>query len=182
MVFTNVCRGLFEAHKLIFSFLIASSINKQSKKIEETVWSLFLRGCGVYESPEPVPNPDPAIFNEATWDFVQYISKNLPKFEGFDQHVSKNWVFWQKYITSEDPYLEQPPSPYQELFDNFDKLMLIKIFRPEKLMFGFSNYVEDNIGKFYLEIPQINMNQIYEDSDVSTPIIFVLSSGADPTQ
>ena len=29
-IFTNVCRGLFEAHKLIFSFLIASSINKQN--------------------------------------------------------------------------------------------------------------------------------------------------------
>jgi len=27
-IFINVCRGLFEAHKLIFSFLIASSINK----------------------------------------------------------------------------------------------------------------------------------------------------------
>ena len=28
VVFTNVCRGLFEDHKLIFSFLIATAINK----------------------------------------------------------------------------------------------------------------------------------------------------------
>ena len=28
VLYTNVCRGLFEAHKLIFSFLIATSINK----------------------------------------------------------------------------------------------------------------------------------------------------------
>jgi dynein heavy chain len=48
-------------------------------------------------------------------------------------------------------------------------------------MFGFSNYVENKIGKFYLEIPTINMSEIYLDSDVKTPIIFVLSSGADPT-
>ena len=48
-------------------------------------------------------------------------------------------------------------------------------------MFGFSNYVENKIVKFYLEIPTINMSEIYLDSDVKTPIIFVLSSGADPT-
>jgi len=49
-------------------------------------------------------------------------------------------------------------------------------------MFGFSNYVECKIGNYYLEIPTINMSEIYLDSDVKTPIIFVLSSGADPTQ
>ena len=27
-MYSNVCRGLFEKHKKIFSFLIASSINK----------------------------------------------------------------------------------------------------------------------------------------------------------
>jgi dynein heavy chain len=49
-------------------------------------------------------------------------------------------------------------------------------------MFGIANYVEKKIGKFYLEIPSINMADVYKDSDVKTPIIFVLSSGADPTQ
>lgn len=33
-----------------------------------------------------------------------------------------------------------------------------------------------------MEIPSINMGDVYKDSDVKTPIIFVLSSGADPTQ
>lgn len=59
--------------------------------------------------------------------------------------------------------------------------MIAKLFKPEKLMFGFTHYVEHRIGKFYLEIPSINMSEIYLDSDVKTPIIYVLSSGADPT-
>lgn len=73
------------------------------------------------------------------------------------------------------------PGEYQDKFDIFEKLIVVKIFKPEKLMFGFSNYVENKIGKYYLEIPSINMNEIYIDTDVKTPIIFVLSSGADPT-
>jgi len=32
-----------------------------------------------------------------------------------------------------------------------------------------------------LESPQIKMDNIYNDSDVCTPVIFVLSTGADPT-
>jgi dynein heavy chain len=59
--------------------------------------------------------------------------------------------------------------------------MVVKIFRSEKLLFGFSHYVEHEIGKFYLEIPRIDMQEIYQDSDVRTPVIFVLSQGADPT-
>lgn len=30
VIFVNVCRGLFEKDKLIFSFLIATSINRNS--------------------------------------------------------------------------------------------------------------------------------------------------------
>lgn len=72
------------------------------------------------------------------------------------------------------------PEPFTNL-ELFERLLVVKIFRPEKLLFGFSNYVEAELGKFYLEIPRIDMQEIYSESDVKTPIIFVLSSGADPT-
>lgn len=48
-------------------------------------------------------------------------------------------------------------------------------------MFGISFYVQTNIGKFYLESPEVGMATIHADSDRKTPIIFVLSQGADPT-
>mmetsp|Transcript_28798 Transcript_28798/g.26018 ORF Transcript_28798/g.26018 Transcript_28798/m.26018 type:complete len:96 (-) Transcript_28798:842-1129(-) len=47
-VFVNVSRGLFEAHKNIFSFLISTSIKRQSKKLDEFLWNHFLRGAGVF--------------------------------------------------------------------------------------------------------------------------------------
>jgi dynein heavy chain len=46
MIFTNVSRGLFEAHKIIFSFLIITSINRNSRKVKEMHWNLLLRGAG----------------------------------------------------------------------------------------------------------------------------------------
>ncbi len=48
MLYINICRGLFEAHKLIYSFLICTSIKRKSKSINEVCWNYLLRGAGLY--------------------------------------------------------------------------------------------------------------------------------------
>jgi len=37
------------------------------------------------------------------------------------------------------------------------------------------------MGKFYVEPPSVKLDIIYKDLSVFTPLIFVLSQGADPT-
>lgn len=64
----------------------------------------------------------------------------------------------------------------------FDKLLLLKIFKPEKLMFAFQRYVLVSLGQLYAESPVATMEALFNSSDRRTPIIFVLSQGADPTQ
>lgn len=44
MIYTNVSRGLFGSDKTIFSFLICTSIIRNAKQIDETIWNIFLRG------------------------------------------------------------------------------------------------------------------------------------------
>ena len=48
-------------------------------------------------------------------------------------------------------------------------------------MFAVTNFVEKEQGRFFIESPSTALNAIYEDIDVKTPLIFVLSAGADPT-
>lgn len=73
MLYTNISRGLFEADKLIYSFLITTSIFRQAKKIDEAIWNAFLRGPSIFTSAEleekPV-NPDPEYFGPSAipWD------------------------------------------------------------------------------------------------------------------
>lgn len=42
-------------------------------------------------------------------------------------------------------------------------------------MFAFQNYVIKEAGKFYVESPSATMEIVYADTDVKTPLIFVLS-------
>ena len=65
--------------------------------------------------------------------------------------------------------------------DQFEKLLILKIFRPEKLSFAFTDYVAMELGKMYIENQATTMEIIYNDSDQKTPVIFILSQGADPT-
>ena len=44
-----------------------------------------------------------------------------------------------------------------------------------------SFYISKTIGTFYLDPPNTTIKDLWKDSDSKTPIIFVLSPGADPT-
>lgn len=49
-------------------------------------------------------------------------------------------------------------------------------------MFAFQRYVHEELGRTYAESPVATMDALFASSDCITPIIFVLSQGADPTQ
>ena len=48
--YNNICRGLFEKDKLLFSFLIASKIKQSVGEIRSHEWNFFLRGGPVEPS------------------------------------------------------------------------------------------------------------------------------------
>lgn len=60
-------------------------------------------------------------------------------------------------------------------------MLILKAFRPEKMLFAMTNYVESEQGRFFIESPSTSLDVIFGDIDVKTPLIFVLSQGADPT-
>jgi dynein heavy chain len=59
--------------------------------------------------------------------------------------------------------------------DSFERLLILKIFRPEKLLFAFTDYVKNELGQMYVEDKTVTMAGLYEDSDNKTPVIFILS-------
>ena len=73
------------------------------------------------------------------------------------------------------------PGDWSTKLSRFSQLIIIKVWRPEKLMVSFANYVKEEMGQFYIEPPPATMEVIFPDTDVKTPFIYVLSQGADPT-
>jgi len=49
------------------------------------------------------------------------------------------------------------------------------------VQYAMSQYIIKEMGKFYVESPSVSMDILYGDINTYTPLIFVLSTGADPT-
>ncbi|PSN37031.1 Dynein heavy chain 6 [Blattella germanica] len=64
--------------------------------------------------------------------------------------------------------------------DDFDKLMMLKALKEEKLVFAITEYVKDKLGQNFVESPQIALGSLYKDTSKLTPLVFVLSTGSDP--
>jgi len=91
VIYLNVCRGLFEEHKLIYSFLISSSINKKANLLLENNWSVFLRGAGIYDKSEYKDSPDINIINALSWDLACYLDCKFEKFNGLTKNIIEKW-------------------------------------------------------------------------------------------
>lgn len=187
MLYTNISRGLFEADKLIYSFLIATSILRQAEKIDTAIWNVFLRGPAIMTSTEiddQPPNPDSEFLgpSKIPWDSLYCATlRSQGQFEGLAQHVVDNWGAWKEWATAEDPYALDCPGEFPQKISFFDKLMLIKAFRPELVQQTMGAYIIKELGQFFIEPPVSTMDILYQDIDTDIPLIYVLTVGADPT-
>lgn len=59
--------------------------------------------------------------------------------------------------------------------------MLLKVLRQEKVCAGIARYVGELHGPSFQFPPPWRLEEVYPDTNCRTPIVFVLSTGADPT-
>ena len=72
------------------------------------------------------------------------------------------------------------PEVYEHRLTSFQKLMLLKVLKEEKLVGGIKEFVRKELGEKFIESPPFDLNGAFKDSTAAAPIIFVLSPGADP--
>ena len=100
--YLNICRGLFEKDKLLYSFMIASKIMLYDGLINELEWNFYLRGgLGVTEMPEQLP----AFITEKLYkDFADLSAVSPPFKNALKELVSAgNEAAWKRILESEDP-------------------------------------------------------------------------------
>ena len=77
MLYTNVCRGLFSKHKLIFSFLISTSIQRQLKVISNKSWMGLLKGAGILDEKKiPENTMTHLVPTVPQWNLLVYLDLN----------------------------------------------------------------------------------------------------------
>ena len=182
-IYSSISRGLFESDKLIFTYLIASSVKRYDGIITPHGWNLLLRGAqplSKEQEKEKPPNPLENLLQKLAYDMVYSAQVSIPAFEGIVADFKENEADWEEWATCEYPEHDLLPGEWEAKLTDFQKCILLKCFRPEKIMFAFKDYVKLHMGKFFTEGQAITMDMLFKDTDCNTPLIFILSTGADP--
>ncbi|XP_069036810.1 dynein axonemal heavy chain 3 isoform X1 [Lepisosteus oculatus] len=175
-IYNNVCRSLFEKDKLLFSLLLTVGIMKGKGKVNDAVWRFLLTGGVALDNPHP--NPAPEWLSEKSWSEIVRAS-GLDNLQGLMEHVRRNLPKWKKIYDSARPHEEQLPDEWK-LLEGMYRMIVLRCFRPDKIVPAVQEFITDNMGKTYIEPPTFDLAGSYNDSSCCAPLIFVLSPGADP--
>ncbi|XP_031754732.1 dynein heavy chain 3, axonemal [Xenopus tropicalis] len=178
-IYEHVCRSLFEKHKLLFSFLLCVGLQKNRGSVNDNEWHFLLTGGVALEIPRT--NPDPSWLKDKSWGEIQRLS-TLPLFTGLDDHICSNLAEWKKIYDSHLPNEMEWPDPWEDLLTSFQKLLLLRCIRPDKVIPAVQQFLTEKMGPNYIDPPTFDLQHSYLDSSPSTPLIFILSPGADPLE
>eukprot|EP00898_Chlorokybus_atmophyticus_P006606 jgi/Chlat1/6947/Chrsp52S06617 len=182
-IYINVCRGLFEEHKPLFSFLLCTSILRDAGTIAPVEWNFLLRGPIATGSLPPRPSSTSPWLTEAMWKGVVYLDANVSAFRGLaeDFTTSDGASRWKAFYETAEPHASPLPGDWPTRTDDFQHLCMVKVLREEKVLFGCTRYVSRNLGSSFTESPPFKLEDVFKDTTCATPVTFILSTGADPT-
>jgi dynein heavy chain, axonemal len=180
VIYLVVCRGLFQSDKKLLGFLFATAIARNNNTINTHAWNTFIRGGGVINKKNPKKNPLIGKISEVQWDLVCKIESKINNFNGIADDMINYSKTWSEYITGDIVY-SVIPNRYN-LIDTFSKILLIKVLRPEKLIYFIDIYTQEILGKEFLNASTSDIEPLFEENDKKTPILFILSQGTDPIE
>eukprot|EP00753_Platysulcus_tardus_P001935 PLAT11596.27.p1 GENE.PLAT11596.27~~PLAT11596.27.p1 ORF type:complete len:1543 (+),score=906.25 PLAT11596.27:361-4629(+) len=65
-------------------------------------------------------------------------------------------------------------------YTEFQRLIVLRCLRPDKVIPRLQQFVVSAVGEKYIDPPAFDLAGSFEDSSCTTPLIFILSSGANP--
>ena len=176
LVYVSCCRSLFEKHKLMFSFLVYSRIEAGDGNLDQAEYKFLLAGPTSVKTALAKPAD---WLPDNSWIEISNLAK-LPNFVGLDLSVIEELAVFKKIYESPQPQNEELPGEWVKL-SFYQKCLLIRAIRPDKCIPAVQNTVANAMGERFIEAPPFDLPGVFSTASCTMPIIFILSSGADPT-
>lgn len=176
-LYVNICRSLFERTKLLFSFLLCTKIELGSGKLDALEMRYLLAGNTAMSLRKPNPEGSGSWLTDKVWGEILALSE-LEGFKGFDDEFVARREEFRPIL-----YCEHAREPVYEIAPEkteFQKLLLIRALRPDDVVPNAQLWVKHEMGQRFIEPPPFDLRASYDDSNCASPLIFVLSPGADP--
>ena len=177
LLYDQVCRSLFEEHKLLFSFLITVALEEAHGNVEPSEWRFLITGQSL--TPVDQPNPAESWITKRMWAEVLSMS-SFAAWNNFAIDVKNQLKGWKAYFDCPNPQSESLPGIWNDKLNPLQKLAVLRCFRPDKVVLGIQNYIINIMGQQFIEPPPFDLPLSYVASSITSPMLFILSVGNDP--
>ena len=186
-IYNNICRSLFEKHKLLFSFILCIKILQGDNMIDNQMYRFLLSGIASNTTKD---NKEIEIKSMPTSNWLESnVWIDLNNMASLNSFHSMNFITefilhlkeWQTVFDSSEPHRVTLPHPCHNL-NPLQKLCLIRCLRRDKIELCMQNFIVSYLGDKFIQPPLFDLKACYNDSFTITPLIFILSSGSDPNK
>ncbi|XP_071945421.1 dynein axonemal heavy chain 10-like [Antedon mediterranea] len=177
-VYNYACTGLFEKHKLLFSFQMTIKLQQSEGLLPQEELDFFIKGnLSLEKSKRKCPNK---WMPEQGWEDIMQLYQIADDLKTLPDDVEKNDDIWKKWYDLDAPEQAPFPGKYKDTLNEFQRLLLLRCFRVDRVYRAITDYVTSCMGEKYVTPPVISYDAIWDQSTPFSPIVFILSPGSDP--
>ncbi|KAL0211729.1 hypothetical protein RCL1_005355 [Eukaryota sp. TZLM3-RCL] len=179
IVYAYVSRYLFGDHKILFVLLLALKVELESSKISPLEFGAMIKGGAALDIKQVRAKPVTWL-SDSSWLNVIAVSHSCPALAGLPDQISNNPDVWKQWMDVENVESCPLPDPYTSL-SVFATLLLVRSLREDRTMLVAQNYIKHVLGPKFIETVNLTLERTHQESTPSTPLVFFLSLGADPS-
>ncbi|CCI47848.1 unnamed protein product [Albugo candida] len=181
-------RGLYERDKLTFILLLTVKILVTDGLLTREEVTLLTRGGAALDINSVRRKPFSWMSNEA-WLNVIEVSQSCKFFINLPHDMTANETMWRRWYEDNEPETITIPDYEARISENesigpYYKLLLVRALRMDRTILCTKDFIRNTqqMGPRYVEPVTDTIESIFAEMKAETPVIFLLSIGADPTE
>ena len=174
--FSYVAQGLFERHKLVFACQLCFQVQQRSGDLNAEMFDFLIKG----PKASGVDNPLNEWLDDSAW-LTCHALKEFEVFEKLPDDMVGSAKRFREWFELERPEEVGLPGDWKKL-PEFEKLLLIRALRTDRMSEALSGFVKQIMGAKYVTSQPFNLEKSYKDVSPQTPVFFILSAGVDPVK
>ena len=180
-VYSVAIQGMFERHRSIFSLLFAFRIQLHAQRCKLEELKAFIMGGAGIDVTRIRRKPAEWFPNQSWYNIMAVSAAAVDSIREIAEHISKNDQHWKQWMESDQPETMSLPDALDLRLTQFQRLLIIRCLRPDRLQAAINEYVNQVLGKRYTEPQNIDWDAILSQTVSNRPVLCLLASASDPS-
>ena len=172
LVFGQVSRSIFNQDRLTFGMHFTRHL--AAEDADETQWNYYF-GLEAGDGPGTRGSAPSWVPENATSAYANLVST-------FPSHASdlrlSDGATWGAWIDSPVAETCVPAADAGA----FTRLLLVQALRPDRLQSAMDSFVRTQLGVESIAPPALSLPRVCDEADATTPVLFIVTPGSDPSQ